>query len=144
MMFISAAVAHPLRAQTAAEKELESTKALLALDAPQMKARIESMSGEEASRVLSQIRFLVRDKNPDVDRIYYVMEHLESVRASDLAQRRLNNLLLVIALTLTLFVGYMIFLHVDQRRAVKRMEAILSGTSGGADKTKPAVYRGEV
>ncbi len=130
-------------AQNAAEKELETTRALLAMDAGQMKARIESMSGEEAARVLSQVRFIVKDKNPDADKIYYVLEHLESVRASELAQRRLNNLLLVIVLTLTLFVGYMLFLHVDQRRAVRRMEAILAGSTRPAAKGERSVYRGE-
>jgi len=110
------------------------------MDAMEAKALIETMSESDASSALSQIRALARPANPDLDRAYYLLEHLERIRASELAQKRLNNLLLVIGTTMFLFIAYLTFILFSQRRILAKLGVT---TSGKPAEKRDTVYRGE-
>ncbi|MBI3396580.1 MAG: hypothetical protein HY042_12135, partial [Spirochaetia bacterium] len=81
-------------------------------------------------------------RNPDLDKIVYVLEHAESIRATALAQRRLNNLLIVLVGTLLLFAGYLLFVSFEQRRVIKRLEKVASGRVAQEPERKK-VFRGD-
>lgn len=123
-----------------AEPNLETGRKLLKMDAMEAKALIETMSESDASSALSQIRALARPTNPDLDRAYYLLEHLERIRASELAQKRLNNLLLVIGTTMFLFIAYLTFILFSQRRILAKLGVT---TSGKPAEKRDTVYRGE-
>jgi len=123
-----------------AEPNLETGRKLLKMDAMEAKALIETMSESDASSALSQIRALARPANPDLDRAYYLLEHLERIRASELAQKRLNNLLLVIGTTMFLFIAYLTFILFSQRRILAKLGVT---TSGKPAEKRDTVYRGE-
>lgn len=128
-----------------AQTEFEDSRALAQklLDTPidQSKEIIEKLSEEEAASVISQLRFMTRDRNPDLDKFVYLIEHLETIRATSLAQERLNKLLLVIAATTVLLAAFLGYTVYDQRRILRA----LSSLQQPPPKEKPSsIYRGDV
>lgn len=128
------------------DPELAEARRLLELPQDQLPAEVERLSADQAAELVSQIRFLGRPENPQIDRLYIVLRHLESLRATELAQRRLNNLLLVLGLTLVLFTAFLVYVMLDQRRSIRTLQSLLQtdarNRSGAAADDTP-VYRGE-
>ncbi len=129
-------------AQTGGVPEaLREARRVMALQPEAAKKHIATLSPTEARNLLSQVRFIARKNNPDLDKVYYLVQHLETLKATDLAQRRLNNLLLVLGLTLLLFTAFLGYVILDQRRTMIRLKQML----GNRASESPAgdVYRGE-
>lgn len=135
----------PLVAQTSeAEPDLARARSFLALDEAQLKTEVEKLNVDEAIELSTQIRYLARPQNPQIDRLAVVLQHLETLRATDLAQRRLDQLLLVLACVLTLFAAFLIYVIVDQRRTLRALQTLLAGDAARpADGARAPVYRGD-
>ncbi len=139
-----------LRAQPAAAPDaagavdLSRARRLLAMEGLAAKEEIQHLNEDEAREVLSQIMFLARPGNPDLDRVYLLARHLEEIQATALAQRRLDSLLWVVGLTLLLFVLFLTYVLFDQRRAMRELRELLAEARDQAPQARPVnVYRGE-
>lgn len=138
----------PAYAQTGEGPDLSVARGLLTMPAREAAEEIKKFSAKEAEILNTQILALVRESNPDVDRVYALVRHLESLRADAQAQNRLNTLLYVLGLTLVLFTAFLIFVIVDQRRSLIGMQKLLADTTAkselsGASDSSTGVYRGE-
>ena len=124
---------------------MEKSRALLRLPPKDALSLIQKLSPSAAALHLSQIRYIARRRNPDIDRLYFLVRHLESLSATDLAQRRLNNLLWVIAFSLLLFSVFLFYIYMNQRRALEDMKAVLAEKKKERQKksAQEPIYRGE-
>ena len=120
----------PLAAVPAVDR-LQPARDFLKLDDATAKKTMETMPKEEAKALASQIIQLSKTRNPEILKLHYVLEHLASISANELGQTRLNNLLLVILLTVCLFSGFLIFVFLDQRRVIAQLLAV--GNVDGLD-----------
>ena len=122
---------------------IEESRKLLSLPPQAAIAAIKNLSAAMATIRVSQIRHLVRKHNPDIDRVYLILRHLEELRATALAQKRLNNLLWVIALCFSLFSSFLFYVYISQRRALREVEAITKKQKAARAVPASPVYRGE-
>lgn len=121
---------------------LAQAKDLLSMDLLPAKAKIETFNAEHARDLISQIRHLGREHYEDLDHLYLVLEHLSTLEATELAQKRLDNLLLVLGLTLALFTLFLIYVVMDQRKTLSKLHTIVAGI-GVERGEKTEIYRGE-
>lgn len=135
----------PVIAQNSeSEPNLERARSFLALEEAKLKEEIEKLNVDEAIELSTQIRYLARPTNPQIDRLAVVLQHLETLRATDLAQRRLDQLLLVLGCVLVLFAVFLIYVVVDQRRTVRELQSLLANDPARRTETaQTPVYRGE-
>jgi len=103
----------PLMAEMDYVREAEI---LLSLSEPEQKARLERLSASDADSILSHLRQRYRKDFPEVDRLVLVIAHLETVKATQLADMRLRHLLLVFVAIQLLFIGLFAFIVIQQRR----------------------------
>lgn len=123
--------------------DLGPAKELLKMDEAAAKEEIKKLSESETKAIITQVIYLSRAKNPDIDHLYYLLDHLETVRATALAQRRLDNLLIVFFLTLALFTGILIYTIADQRSSIKKLTLLLNAQDRSSRKENPGVYKGK-
>jgi hypothetical protein len=129
---------------TTARPDLSAARALLQMPVNQANEAIKKYNAKEAEILNTQLLSLLRPGNPDVDRVYGLIRHLETLRADAQAQNRLNTLLYVLGLTLLLFSGFLIYVIVDQRRSLIALQKLLaSGAESKPDHSSQTVYRGE-
>ena len=126
---------------TAADTRAEAVR-YLHLDDKTAREYAQNLDPTTAAALLSQVRAEARTRNPDVDRLSYLIAHLESQHAIALAQKRLNNLLLVIGLTVGLFAAFLSYLLISQKKSFSRI-ALLMARPPAPDTRPAAVYRGE-
>ncbi len=129
----------------AQERELERARALLELPAKEAIKQIEQLSEQEAIELSSQIRFILQSQVPNINHIYYLLRHVESLRADRLANQRLHNLLWVIALTLMLFSSFLIYTIYNQYQSLKKIKALYADRRDQKGEELPGkeIYRGE-
>jgi hypothetical protein len=98
------------------------------LDMPLDKAFpiIESFTKEESKEMISQIRFLGKKNNPDLDKLYFVLSHLEEIQAVQKEQSRLNSLLWVYVLGFGIFSGFLAYLLISQRKTIREIQRNLT------------------
>ncbi|MCB1307651.1 MAG: hypothetical protein KDK30_05715 [Leptospiraceae bacterium] len=134
-----------LTAQTTetTEVDLSHAREILQMSKNDAKAEIAKLNAEEAAALASQILKVARDRNPDIDHLYYVVAQLNQIEATEKAQRRLNYLLWVILLLMTLFCAFVIYVIIDQRITLKKMRGLLDDLPDTSSKTNPEVYRGD-
>lgn len=134
-----------LAAQTTetTEVDLSHAREILQMSKNDAKAEIAKLNAEEAAALASQILKVGRDKNPDIDHLYYVVAQLNQIEATEKAQRRLNYLLWVILLLMTLFCAFVIYVIIDQRMTLKKMRSLLDDLPDPSAKANPEVYRGD-
>ncbi len=113
----------------------------LELDPKAAREHAGRLSAVQAAALLSQVQLLARTRNPDIDRLSYLVRQLEEQRATEVAQRRLDNLLLVIGLSLVLFTGFLVYVLLQQRRDLARAAQLLARHTPNAG--SGPVYRGE-
>jgi len=118
-LFASSLVAQTPQTRSEKEKALEHARALLRLSDNEIKTQIQGMSRSEAEAAKSNVLNLVRPRFKEADRVSYLIEHLAQMSATEREQRRLNNLLLVIILTLVLFAAFIAWVLFDQRRLIR-------------------------
>lgn len=128
---------------TAGGPDLGRARELLAMEGLAAKEAIKDLSEAEARELVTQVLYLAREKNPDIDRVYLLVQHLEAIRATELAQRRLNSLLWVLGLTLALFGVFLIYVLFDQRRTLREVRALIDADSAAPQSPAAPVYRGE-
>ncbi|MCR9143600.1 MAG: hypothetical protein NXI24_15235 [bacterium] len=139
---------YTLRAQSPVpvipEPDLSVARGLLNMPVEEANEAIKKFNAKEAEILNTQLLALIRPRNPDVDRVYGLIRHLESLRADAQAQNRLDTLLYVLALTLLLFTGFLIYVIIDQRRSLRELQKLLTpGSASTQDNSSQNVYRGE-
>ena len=125
------------------EQAIARARHFLSLDNAAAREYTKQMSPEQAKALMTQVLNLKRQTNPDLDRMLVLVQHLDNIRASELAQARLDKLLLVLSLVLVLFSLYLLFLVLDQKRTLQKMQHMLE-QSGAVDQKQAdnQVFRG--
>ncbi len=107
------------------KNEEQVARELLNLPPSKMLEAIEGLPSSDAGVISSHIRNILRSSNPDLDRSYFLLRHLERLQATDLAQKRLNSLLSVIFLSLSVFMSFMVYVFFDQRKSIAIMKELI-------------------
>ena len=98
------------------EKPKLNAQALLDMKMDAAFASIEGLTKEETKEIVSQMRAIYRDSNPNIDKFYFLISHLEEIQAIEKEQSRLESLNLVYALGFLLFMGLLIYIWWNQRK----------------------------
>lgn len=130
----------PLEPAASLEQAQRQARQYMALPPAAAREFALGLGSAEAAALLSQVRTIARERNPDVDRLAYLIAQLESQRATELAQLRLNNLLLVILLTVGLLGAFLTYMLFAQRQALSRLAKVVP--KEGPKQTAGEVYRG--
>lgn len=80
---------------------------------------IERLSKEQTKELITSLRQEVKASYPKIDHFYFLISHLEEVSAVEKEQARLRSLLWVFVLALILFSGFLGFLLLRQRNAIR-------------------------
>ena len=80
---------------------------------------VKSLSKEETKNLIFQIREKERKKYPDIDKFYFLISHLEEIKAVEIEQKRLESLNLVYLLGLVLLLFLLIVIFFKQRREIE-------------------------
>lgn len=115
-------------------------EALVKLAPRQQKDEIERLSVEDARSMRDYLIGKAIREDPSAGATFYLYEHLASIAAIDLAEKRLHKLLMVFVIVLGLFTGFFIYLLIAQNRLIKRLSQ--NQPSEGAIRSSP-VYRGD-
>lgn len=83
---------------------------------------ISQLKKEEAKELITQIRTIARAKNPDVDKLYFLLSHLEEIQAVEKEQSRLESLIWVYGLAFALFSGFLFYVLLTQRKAIRELQ----------------------
>lgn len=116
------------------------SESLLRMDAAQQKAEIERLSLEDARALRDYLRGRAIQTDPSAGATFYLYEHLATIGAIDLAEKRLHKLVLVFTIVLVLFSSFMVYLLVTQNRLIKRLAR---GQPSEGPAGFPSVYRGD-
>ena len=121
-------------------RSLERAREFLTMDESRLPDALAKIDVHEARALIEQVRSVVREKNPDMDRFYIVIRHLEAMRATELEERRARHLWLVLFITVGLFASYLTYVVLDQRRLLRKLgeRGVRPSDLGGQ-----TVYRGE-
>lgn len=125
--------AHSISAETEKERAARQAKELLAMTETEAKATIEKMSRGEAAEASSNILNQVRPRFKQADHVAYLLQHLAQIQATEREQKRLNNLLLVIFLTVALLAGFFIYVLLDQRRWMAQLSRLVNSQNLGSE-----------
>lgn len=113
---------------------------LLQMEAAQQKAEIERLSIEEARALRDYLRGKAIQADRSAGATFYLYEHLATIAAIDLAEKRLHKLFLVFAIVLVLFSSFLGYLLVAQNRLIRRLA---QGQRAERQAGSPSVYRGD-
>ena len=80
---------------------------------------IERLSKEQTKELITSLRQEAKASYPKIDHFYFLISHLEEVSAVEKEQARLRSLLWVFVLALILFSGFLGFLLLRQRNAIR-------------------------
>lgn len=130
---------------TQREAAIARANRFLKMDDAKAKAYSAKLTPLQARALMSQLLNLKRSQNPELDRIVVLIQHLDNIRASELAQARLDKLFIVIAMVLMLFSIYLLVLLIDQRRTLKDMQHLVKNSQKSAPGQKQAdteIFRG--
>ncbi|MDF3818476.1 hypothetical protein P3G55_01115 [Leptospira sp. 96542] len=86
---------------------------------------IEKLTKEETKELITQLRKEVKEEFPRADHFYFLISHLEEIQAVEKEQARLRSLLWVYSLAFVLFFGFMGFLLLRQRKAIRDINLLL-------------------
>lgn len=106
-------------------KPISKAKEFLEMDLDKTYPLIEKLSKEETKELITQIRKEVKTDFPKVDHFYFLISHLEEIQAIEKEQARLKSLLWVYGLAFFLFFGFMGYIFLSQRSAVKDINRML-------------------
>lgn len=101
---------------------LPSAKEFLNMDLDQSLPFMEGLSKEQTKELITSLRQEAKASYPKIDHFYFLISHLEEVSAIEKEQARLKSLLWVFGLALVLFLGFLGFLLLRQRQALKDIE----------------------
>jgi hypothetical protein len=83
---------------------------------------ISQLKKEEAKELITQIRAKARKNNPDIDKLYFLISHLEEIQAVEKEQARLESLIWVYVLGFALFSGFLFYITISQRKAIRELQ----------------------
>lgn len=94
------------------------------LNTPMDKAfpMIARLNKEQAKELVTQIRAIARKEYSDIDKVYFLLSHLEEIQAVEKEQARLKSLLWVYALGFLLFSGFLGYIILAQRKAIREFQ----------------------
>jgi len=98
---------------------LPTAKEFLEMDLEKTFPVLEKLNKEETKELITQIRNEAKEKYPKIDHFYFLISHLEEMQAVEKEQARLKSLLWVYGFGLFLFLGFLSFLLVRQRKAIQ-------------------------
>lgn len=116
------------------------SESLLRMEAAQQKAEIERLSLEDARALRDHLRGKAIQADRSAGATFYLYEHLATIAAIDLAEKRLHKLVLVFAIVLILFSSFLVYLLVAQNRLIKRLA---QGQRSEGPAASSSVYRGD-
>ncbi|WP_232227812.1 hypothetical protein [Leptospira wolbachii] len=86
---------------------------------------VESLSKEDSKVLVSELRTEVKKSYAKADNFYFLISHLEEIQAIEKEQARLRSLLWVYGLAFFLFFGFLGFLLLRQRQAIRDINQML-------------------
>ncbi len=104
-------------------KEIENQyQQLIKADPIQRKELLEKIDISIAISLLDFIRYNKIKENPENEIMLNLYDHLANLKSIDLAQKRLNKLLIVIFLTILLFSIYVSLILIKQNKIIKELK----------------------
>ncbi|TGL39077.1 hypothetical protein [Leptospira perdikensis] len=104
---------------------LPSGEEFLKMDLDRALPLVESLSKEDSKILVSELRAEIKKSYPKVDHFYFLISHLEEIQAIEKEQARLRSLLWVYGLAFFLFFGFLGFLLLRQRQAIRDINQML-------------------
>jgi len=86
---------------------------------------IAGLNKTEAEELVSGIRQAAKKDYKKIDNFYFLISHLESIKAVEKEQKRLASLNMVYALGFLLFTGFTLYLFLAQRKTIRELKAYL-------------------
>ncbi|EOQ96898.1 hypothetical protein LEP1GSC195_3562 [Leptospira wolbachii serovar Codice str. CDC] len=104
---------------------LPSAEEFLKMDLDRALPLVESLSKEDSKVLVSELRTEVKKSYAKADNFYFLISHLEEIQAIEKEQARLRSLLWVYGLAFFLFFGFLGFLLLRQRQAIRDINQML-------------------
>lgn len=104
---------------------LPSAEEFLKMDLDKTLPLVESLSKEDSKVLVSELRTEIKKSYPKADHFYFLISHLEEIQAIEKEQARLRSLLWVYGLAFFLFFGFLGFLLLRQRQAIRDINQML-------------------
>ena len=84
---------------------------------------ISKMNKEDSTVLITQIRKEAKKDYKKIDNFYFLISHLEEIKAVEIEQNRLRSLHLVYILALLLFLSFLIYVFINQRKIIKELNS---------------------
>jgi hypothetical protein len=107
-------------------KKSVTAEQLIQMDMDSVFPVIEKLSQEETAALITQLREHLRKQVSDIDKFYFLISHLESIKAIHEEQKRLKSLHIVYGLGLFVFSGLIGFILFSQRSAIRGINQYVS------------------
>lgn len=85
---------------------------------------ISGMSKIESAELITEIRKEAKKDFKQIDNFYFLISHLEEIKAVEVEQKRLKSLNLVYGLGLTLLLSFLLYIFMSQRKIIKEINLI--------------------
>lgn len=111
--------------ETINQEEIEKNlNQILQMDSTRRKEYIEHLTSEEIETLLSFIKYKYIKKDKELETVFQLYETLANLKSIAISQKRLNNLLIVIIITLLLFSSYVSYIFIQQNKILKKLQNI--------------------
>lgn len=144
LLFALAPEARAEGAEAKKESLEKQASELLSMNPAMARQRIGEMNLQDALSVYDLLLRDAREKGVG-PQVFYVVEQIQLLKATEASQKRLESLIWVLVLTLVLFSAYLAYVLIDQRRIYNKMLTLREdkGTKTDHSHTESKVYRGE-
>ncbi|MDX1958721.1 MAG: hypothetical protein SFU98_09120 [Leptospiraceae bacterium] len=105
-------------------KQKLTPEQLLSMSDDSAKRAIDKLTKQETDELITQIRVAAKKDYPNSDKFYFLISHLERISAITEEQARLealNSVYLFGLVSLTSFLGYLLF---SQRKLIRSIETL--------------------
>lgn len=112
-----------LNAETIDKAELEKKlNYILDLESLERKEYLEQLPQQELEALLSYIKYKYIQKDKNIESVFQIYDIVSNQKGIELSQKRLNNLLWVIGITLFLFSSFVSYVFIQQNKILKHLE----------------------
>lgn len=112
-----------LNAETTDKAELEKKlNYILDLESLERKEYLEQLPQQELETLLSYIKYKYIQKDKNIESVFQIYDIVSNQKGIELSQKRLNNLLWVIGITLFLFSSFVSYVFIQQNKILKHIE----------------------
>lgn len=105
-------------------EEKASAKDFLQMKSDKAMKLISGMSKIESAELITEIRKEAKKDFKQIDNFYFLISHLEEIKAVEVEQKRLKSLNLVYGLGLTLLLSFLLYVFMSQRKIIKEINMI--------------------